>query len=167
VALTNLRTHADKVQHSRRPTSAPVLNRFYLFYISFSSSIYLWGTPRGPISQPGRSPPRCLTRPGFSSPDSGSWRQAAPWSFLWPIARRKPPEPSPAKDFSKPVPLCRYLYTHHDGRCLVVLIRAPVGWPFAIQFENRAASHQLTNLIGRLPGLLAPAGVIPDGPVTL
>ena len=55
---SNLRTHADQVQHSRRPTSAPVRNRFYLFYISFfSSSIYLCGTPRGPIPLPDRSQP--------------------------------------------------------------------------------------------------------------
>jgi len=31
-----------------------------------------------------------------------------------------------------------------------VLLCAPVGWPFAIQFENRAESHQLTYVIGRL-----------------
>ena len=50
VTPTSIRTHADQVQHPCRPTSAPVLNRFYLFYISFfSSSIYLWGTPRGPV----------------------------------------------------------------------------------------------------------------------
>jgi len=57
VAKTDIRTHADLVQHSCRPTSAPMLNRYILFYISFfSSSIYLWGTPRGPISLSDRSP---------------------------------------------------------------------------------------------------------------
>ena len=57
IAPINLRIHADQVLHSRRPTSALMRNRFYLFYISFfSSSIYLWGTPRGPIPQPDRSP---------------------------------------------------------------------------------------------------------------
>jgi hypothetical protein len=45
------------VQHSCRPTSAPLQNRYILFSISFfSSSIYLLGTPRGPIPQPDRSP---------------------------------------------------------------------------------------------------------------
>ena len=32
---------------------------------------------------------------------------------------------------------------------MVVLLCAPVGWPFAIQLANRAASHQLTYGIGR------------------
>ena len=44
---TNLRTHADQVRYSRRPTSAPMLNRFYLFYIS--SFFYL---PMGYPSRP-------------------------------------------------------------------------------------------------------------------
>jgi hypothetical protein len=50
---------------------------------------------------------------------------------------------------------------------VVVLLWAPVGWPFAIQFANLAESHQLTDVIGRLPGLLAPAGVVPAGAITL
>ena len=58
---TNLRTHAD-------PSSAltstyigasaePVLSLLYLFRLFFSSSIYLWGTPRGPIPLPDSSQP--------------------------------------------------------------------------------------------------------------
>ena len=58
ITPTNISTHPDQVQHSRRPTSAPVLNRFNSSISSFfSSSIYLWDTPRGPIPQPYRSPP--------------------------------------------------------------------------------------------------------------
>ena len=61
IAATNLRTHADPVQHWCRPTSAPVLNRFYLSIVPssllLSSSIHLWGTPRGPIPLPDRSLP--------------------------------------------------------------------------------------------------------------
>jgi hypothetical protein len=46
---TNLRTHADQVQHPCRPPSASMLNRSYLFSISvFSSSIYVWGTLAAP-----------------------------------------------------------------------------------------------------------------------
>jgi hypothetical protein len=57
-APANLRTHADQVQHPCRPPSTPVLNRYILFSISFfSSSIYLWVTPRGPIPLPDRSSP--------------------------------------------------------------------------------------------------------------
>jgi len=49
-----------QVQHSCRPTSAPMLNRFYLFHIPFfSSSIPPWATPRGPIALPDRRPPSC------------------------------------------------------------------------------------------------------------
>ena len=59
IAPTNLRTHADQVQHPRRPTSAPVRNRYILFYSSFSSSFFYlpMGTPRGPVSLPDRSRP--------------------------------------------------------------------------------------------------------------
>ena len=32
---TNIRTHTDQLQHSRRPTSAPLLNRYILFYKFF------------------------------------------------------------------------------------------------------------------------------------
>ena len=50
---TNLRTHADLIQHYCGPTSAKPRNRFNSSISSFfSSSIYLWGTPRGPIPQP-------------------------------------------------------------------------------------------------------------------
>ena len=48
-------------QYSCRPTSAPVLNRFYLSIVLscplLSSSIYLWGTTRGPIPHRDRIPP--------------------------------------------------------------------------------------------------------------
>jgi hypothetical protein len=61
---TNLRTHADQVQHLCRPTSAPVLNRSYLsLFLSLLSSMPIWGTPRGPIPQPDRSPPPCQSAP--------------------------------------------------------------------------------------------------------
>jgi hypothetical protein len=36
----DIRTHADPVQHSCRPTSAPMLHRFYFFYSYFSSSFF-------------------------------------------------------------------------------------------------------------------------------
>jgi len=36
----NISTRADLVQHSCRPTSAPMLNRYILFYSSFSSSFF-------------------------------------------------------------------------------------------------------------------------------
>jgi hypothetical protein len=55
---SNIRSHADPHQHSCRPTSAPVRNRYILLSISFYSRFfYLWGTPRDPISKPDRSPP--------------------------------------------------------------------------------------------------------------
>ena len=96
---TNLRTHADQVQHWCRPTSTKMLNRYYLFYISFfSSSIYLWCTPRGPIPLRDRSPP---LRPGFSPSDSGSSWQAAPRSPRWMIGLPGARKPSPARGFSK------------------------------------------------------------------
>ena len=102
IAPSNLRTHADQVQHSRRPTSAPVRNRFYLFYISFfSSSIYLCGTPRGPIPLPDRSPP---IRPGFSPPDSVPWCQTAPRSPRWLIGLSSVRKESPARGIFTPAP---------------------------------------------------------------
>ena len=51
IAPTNIRTHADVLQHSRRPTSAPVLNRYILFYRSFSSSFFFY-LPMGYPSRP-------------------------------------------------------------------------------------------------------------------
>ena len=36
--LANIRSHADQDQHVCRPPSTPMLNRFYLFYISLFSS---------------------------------------------------------------------------------------------------------------------------------
>jgi hypothetical protein len=60
LSCPNLRTHADQVQHSCCPTSTPVLNRFYSsIVLSLLSSIRIWGTPRGPIQQPDRSPSPC------------------------------------------------------------------------------------------------------------
>jgi len=51
------------VQHVCRPPSTPMLNRYYLSIVLSSlrlaASIYLWGTPRGPISLPDRRPPPC------------------------------------------------------------------------------------------------------------
>ena len=38
--LANIRSHADQDQHVCRPPSTPMLNRFYLFYSSFSSSFF-------------------------------------------------------------------------------------------------------------------------------
>ena len=43
----------------------------------------------------------------------------------------------------------------------------PVGRPLLIQLANRAASNQLTNVIGRLVALLAPTGVPPAGAIAL
>ena len=54
----NISTHAVPVQHSCRPTSAPLLNRSHSsLFLSLLSSVRMWGTPRGPIPQPDRSPP--------------------------------------------------------------------------------------------------------------
>ena len=60
------------VQHVCRPTSTPMLNRFYLFYISFFSSplFYLYvGYPSRHPFELDRSP---AVRPGFLTSDSGS-----------------------------------------------------------------------------------------------
>jgi len=90
------------VQHVCRPPSTPMLNRFFLLSISFFSSpllILCMGYPSRHSPQSDRSPPIC---PGFSTPDSGSRLQAAPWSPRWLIGLPSAPKPSPAKDFSSP-----------------------------------------------------------------
>ncbi len=109
VAGVNLRAHAEPVQHSCRTTSAPMLNRFYLFYSSFSSSFFY--LPMGYHSRPhlsDRQKPADLSvgaHPGFSPPDSGSWWQAAPRSPRRLIGLPSARKPSPAKGFPKLVPL--------------------------------------------------------------
>jgi hypothetical protein len=105
-ALANIRSHAEQDRHWCRPPSTPMLNRFYLFYISLCSlllsSIYLWaiyGTGGWAASL--HHPP-CHRH--SSPPISHLQRWTAPWSPRWPIARRRPPKASPAKDLSNPVP---------------------------------------------------------------
>ena len=92
------------VQHVCRPPSTPMLNRFYLFYISLFSSplFYLYlGYPSRHPHQPDRSEPPIRD---FRPPISRLQCWAAPWSPRWLIARRRPPKPSPAKHFSEPGP---------------------------------------------------------------
>jgi len=48
---TKLRTHANPVPHYCGPTSAPTLNRFCFFYISFLSSSFFY-LPTGYPSRP-------------------------------------------------------------------------------------------------------------------
>jgi hypothetical protein len=102
-----------------------------------SSSIYLWGTPRGPIPLPDRSPP---VRPGFRLPDSGSSCQATPRSPRWLIGLPSARKPSPAKGFSKPVrlpacpprwlPIGRTRGCHCAGRWLRGSKQSPVNGTF-------------------------------------
>ena len=103
---TNIRTHADLHQHWCRPPSAPMPNRFYLFYISLFCSplFYLWGLVVGP-----RLCIAPIHRPGFLTSDSGSRWQAAPWSPRWLIGLPSAPKPSRAKGISKPesLPVCQ------------------------------------------------------------
>jgi hypothetical protein len=72
---TDISTGADQVQHSCRPTSAPLLNWSHSsLFLPLLSSIPITGTPRGLIQQRDRSPPPCLTvaaHSGFSPLDSG------------------------------------------------------------------------------------------------
>ena len=103
---TNIRTHADLHQHWCRPPSAPMPNRFYLFYISLFCSplFYLWGLVVGP-----RLCIAPIHRPGFTTPISRLQCWAAPWSPRWLIRLPSARKPSPAKDFSKPEspPVCQ------------------------------------------------------------
>jgi hypothetical protein len=97
------------VQHSCRPTSAPMLNRYILFIVLslLLSSIYLRGTPRCPIPLPDRSPPPSQLasvrdfRPLI--PAHGDRRLHGRLDGRSPVLALE--KPSPAKGFSKP---CRH-----------------------------------------------------------
>ena len=81
----------------------PVHSLLYLFLLF----LYL---PTGYPSRPrlsARQKPAALSvsgYPGFLPPDSGFFRQAAPWSPLWLIGLPNGPKQSLAKGFSQPEP---------------------------------------------------------------
>jgi hypothetical protein len=61
---TDISTGADQVQHSCRPTSAPLLNWSHSsLFLPLLSSIPITGTPRGLIQQRDRSPAPCQLAP--------------------------------------------------------------------------------------------------------
>jgi hypothetical protein len=110
---TSLRSHADQDQHSCRPPSTPIGNRFYLRSISlfsFSSFFYL---PMGGwwLGRVSASPPPLVQHFSPSINQARCWTSR--WSPRWPIARRRVPQTSPARDFSKP---CRHRSVNRPRR---------------------------------------------------
>ena len=99
--------------HPCRPTSEPMLNRFYSFISSVSSSFFYrpMGHPsrRQPSAREKPALPGSYAHPGFSPPDSVPWWQAAPQSPRWLIGLPSARKATPAKGFfqSVPPPVCQ------------------------------------------------------------
>jgi len=108
---------ASRPRRAAAPTSAPIptqfsthadLHRHQCCTGTFSSivlslllsSIYLWGF----LAAPSLIPIEARHLSGIFAPYSGSWRQTAPRSPRWLIARRRPSKPSPARAATRPRP---------------------------------------------------------------